>query len=126
MTGRGTHGCCHGQRTGADVDDCPHRPYLYSLVKHNAAYSISLPLRALASTLLTLSVWEVAHVCFEVYATQVSPIPACSRARPTERVSQPMCVSHFAPKPNQCLRSGLASPDPYFQVSRSLTYLPID
>ncbi|KAL8293115.1 hypothetical protein RQP46_000809 [Phenoliferia psychrophenolica] len=73
------------------------RPYLYSLLKKNATLSLSLPLRAFASTLFTLSVWEMAHVCFEVYATQ------------------PMIVSHFAPKANQCLRSGLASESPYFQ-----------
>lgn len=48
------------------------RPYLYSVLKHNAALSISLPLRAFASSLFTLSVWEMAHVCFEVYTTQVS------------------------------------------------------
>ncbi|KAM0753926.1 hypothetical protein T439DRAFT_298370 [Meredithblackwellia eburnea MCA 4105] len=73
------------------------RPALYSLVKRNDAISLSLPLRALASSFLTMTVWEVAHLCFDVYATQQ------------------MVVSQFAPKPNQCLISGLRAEDSYFQ-----------
>ncbi|KAK4703618.1 nucleoporin NDC1, partial [Phenoliferia sp. Uapishka_3] len=73
------------------------RQYLYSFFKENATISLSLPLRAIASSLLTATMWEMAHICFEVYATQ------------------PMLVSHFASNVNQSLLSGLASPDPYFQ-----------
>lgn len=67
------------------------------MIRHSVATSPSLLLRALASTALTLTIWEAAHVCFEVYATQT------------------MTVSQFAPKPNQTLLSGLYSPDAYFQ-----------
>ncbi|KAI5474144.1 nucleoporin protein Ndc1-Nup family protein, partial [Pseudohyphozyma bogoriensis] len=46
------------------------RPHLYSLLKHNAAYSITLIVRSIASSFVTLGVWEATHVCFDVYITQ--------------------------------------------------------
>ncbi|GAA5963037.1 hypothetical protein JCM21900_002318 [Sporobolomyces salmonicolor] len=73
------------------------RPHLYSMMRHNGAYSITLAARALSSSLLHFLAWEAAHVCFEVYATQ------------------PMSVSQFSPNPNQCLLSGLRSSEPYYQ-----------
>ncbi|GAA5863792.1 hypothetical protein JCM1840_005768 [Sporobolomyces johnsonii] len=73
------------------------RPHLYSMMRHNGAYSITLAARALSSSLLLFLAWEAAHVCFEVYATQ------------------PMSVSQFSPNPNQCLLSGLRSSEPYYQ-----------
>ncbi|GAA5919791.1 hypothetical protein JCM1841_005864 [Sporobolomyces salmonicolor] len=73
------------------------RPHLYSMMRHNGAYSVTLAARALSSSLLHFLAWEAAHVCFEVYATQ------------------PMSVSQFSPNPNQCLLSGLRSSEPYYQ-----------
>ncbi|CEQ39790.1 SPOSA6832_01337 [Sporobolomyces salmonicolor] len=77
------------------------RPHLYSMMRHNGAYSVTLAARALSSSLLHFLAWEAAHVCFEVYATQ------------------PMSVSQFSPNPNQCLLSGLRSSEPYYQVDLS-------
>lgn len=48
------------------------RPFLYSMLRHNAVFSFTLALRSLASSAFIFTVWESAHVCFEVYATQVS------------------------------------------------------
>ncbi|KDE03934.1 hypothetical protein MVLG_05626 [Microbotryum lychnidis-dioicae p1A1 Lamole] len=73
------------------------RPYLYSLLKHNAAFSLTLASRSLMSSLLVFGVWEAAHVCFDVYA------------------SQPLNISHFSVNPNQCLLSGLRNTDAYYQ-----------
>jgi len=73
------------------------RPYLHTLLRHSVATSPSLILRAVASSALLLAVWETAHVVFDVYATH------------------PLSVSHYAPKPNQALLSGLYAADPYFQ-----------
>ncbi|ORY72611.1 nucleoporin protein Ndc1-Nup [Leucosporidium creatinivorum] len=73
------------------------RPYLYTMLRSNAAYSFTLIARSLASSFLIFVVWEAAHVCFEVYATH------------------PASVSHFSSNPNQCLISGLRSDDSYFQ-----------
>ncbi|SCV69567.1 BQ2448_2587 [Microbotryum intermedium] len=85
------------------------RPYLYSLLKHNAAFSLTLASRSLMSSLLILGVWEAANVCFDVYASQVSPS--------WTEGSSPINISHFAISPNQCLLSGLRSTDLYYQVS---------
>ncbi|BGP13789.1 hypothetical protein JCM10213v2_001727 [Rhodosporidiobolus nylandii] len=73
------------------------RPHLWSMMRYNGAYSITLAARAASSALLHFLVWEAAHVCFEVYATQ------------------PISVSAFAPNPNQALLSGLRSSDPYYK-----------
>ncbi|GAA5984691.1 hypothetical protein JCM11641_004564 [Rhodosporidiobolus odoratus] len=73
------------------------RPHLWSMMRYNGAYSVTLAARALSSTLLHFLVWEAAHVCFEVYATQ------------------PMTVSQFGSNPNQSLLSGLRSQDAYYQ-----------
>ncbi|GAA5896308.1 hypothetical protein JCM8208_001844 [Rhodotorula glutinis] len=73
------------------------RSHLYSIMRYNGAYSVTLATRALASALLFFLVCEAAHVCFEVYATQ------------------PMTVSQFASNPNQALLSGLRSTNPYFK-----------
>lgn len=70
-------------------------------MRYNALFSITLAVRALASSFLTLAVWEMAHIVFEVYATQ------------------PIIVSHFAPSPNRCLLSGLQDKDPYIRVNKS-------
>lgn len=48
-----------------------YRPFLYSILKHNVCFSVTLIVRGLASTFLSLLIWETAHVCFDVYATQV-------------------------------------------------------
>ncbi|GAA5853714.1 hypothetical protein JCM9279_000285 [Rhodotorula babjevae] len=73
------------------------RAHLYSIMRYNGAYSLTLATRALASALLFFLVCEAGHVCFEVYATQ------------------PMTVSQFASNPNQALLSGLRSSNPYFK-----------
>ncbi|GAA5848333.1 hypothetical protein JCM8547_004480 [Rhodosporidiobolus lusitaniae] len=73
------------------------RPHLWSAMRYNGAYSVTLAARAVSSAVLHFLVWEAAHVCFEVYATQ------------------PMTVSQFSPSPNQALISGLHSCDPYYQ-----------
>ncbi|GAA6055758.1 hypothetical protein JCM3770_006146 [Rhodotorula araucariae] len=73
------------------------RSHLYSVMRYNGAYSLTLAARACSSALLFFLVAEAAHVCFEVYATQ------------------PMTVSQFASNPNQALLSGLRSSDPYFK-----------
>ncbi|BGO89507.1 hypothetical protein NBRC10512_003968 [Rhodotorula toruloides] len=73
------------------------RPYMYAMMRHSGAYSLTLATRAFASALLFFLAWEAAHVCFDVYATH------------------PMLVSQFAPNPNQALLSGLRASDPYYQ-----------
>ncbi|GEM09572.1 nucleoporin protein Ndc1-Nup family protein [Rhodotorula toruloides] len=73
------------------------RPYMYTMMRHSGAYSLTLATRAFASALLFFLAWEAAHICFEVYATH------------------PMLVSQFAPNPNQALLSGLRASDPYYQ-----------
>ncbi|GAA5942734.1 hypothetical protein JCM3775_005030 [Rhodotorula graminis] len=73
------------------------RSHLYSIMRYNGAYSLTLATRSLASALLFFLACEAGHVCFEVYATQ------------------PMAVSQFASNPNQALLSGLRSSNPYFK-----------
>ncbi|GAA6029218.1 hypothetical protein JCM8097_003574 [Rhodosporidiobolus ruineniae] len=73
------------------------RPYFWSMMRYNGAYSLTLAARACSFAALHFLIWEAAHVCFEVYA------------------SQPMTVSQFAPNPNQALLSGLRSSEPYYQ-----------
>ncbi|BGP45937.1 hypothetical protein JCM10450v2_001772 [Rhodotorula kratochvilovae] len=73
------------------------RSHLYSVMRYNGAYSLTLAARAFSSAMLFFLVAEAAYVCFEVYATQ------------------PMTVSQFASNPNQALLSGLRSSDPYFK-----------
>ncbi|GAA5885250.1 hypothetical protein JCM6882_009539 [Rhodosporidiobolus microsporus] len=73
------------------------RPYLWSMMRYNGAYSLTLAARALSFATMHFLLWEATHVCFEVYATQ------------------PMTVSQFAPNPNQALLSGLRSTDAYYQ-----------
>ncbi|GAA6064070.1 hypothetical protein JCM10212_001476 [Sporobolomyces blumeae] len=80
------------------------RPHLYTMMRHSGAYSLTLAARALSSSFLCFAVWEAAHACFEVYATQ------------------PMTVSQFGSNPNQALLSGLRSADPYYQ---SFAYLEL-
>lgn len=93
---------------------------MYAMMRHSGAYSLTLAARAFASALLFFLAWEAAHVCFEVYATHVSPRSSTrSLAAMAYSVLQPMLVSQFAPNPNQALLSGLRSDDPYYQV-RSL------
>lgn len=78
--------------------DHTRRPYLHTLLRHSAATSPSLLLRALSSSFLILATWEAAHVIFATYATH------------------PLQVSHYAPKPNQALLAGLYDADAYFQT----------
>ncbi|GAA5822909.1 hypothetical protein JCM11251_004420 [Rhodosporidiobolus azoricus] len=73
------------------------RPYLWSMMRFNGAYSITLAARALSFATLHFLLWEATNVCFEVYATH------------------PMTVSQFGSHPNQALLSGLRSKDSYYQ-----------
>ena len=43
-------------------------------MRYNGAYSLTLAARAFSSAMLFFLVAEAAHVCFEVYATQVRPL----------------------------------------------------
>ncbi|GAA6004621.1 hypothetical protein JCM10207_000958 [Rhodosporidiobolus poonsookiae] len=74
------------------------RPYFWSMMRYNGAYSVTLAARAYSFTLLHFLVWEAVHVCFDVYATQR------------------MNVSQFAPNPNEALLSGLRSTDLYYHT----------
>ncbi|GAA5951721.1 hypothetical protein JCM3765_003094 [Sporobolomyces pararoseus] len=73
------------------------RPHLYTLMKHSGAYSFTLAARAISTSFMFFTLWEVTNVIFEVYATQ------------------PMSVSQFASNPNQTLLSGLRSSESYYQ-----------
>lgn len=55
------------------------RPYLYAMLRRNEAFSIVLLFQSITSSLFILAIWETAHVCFEVYATQVSKITTAAR-----------------------------------------------
>jgi nucleoporin NDC1 len=93
-------------------------------MRYNGAYSATLAARAVSSAIFISLVWEAAHTCFEVYATQVRLMVPSSfpRAMLTPSFApQPITVSQFSPSPNQALLSGLRSSDPYYQVRRVFT-----
>ncbi|KAK4058802.1 hypothetical protein OIO90_000248 [Microbotryomycetes sp. JL221] len=73
------------------------RPHLYSMLRHNSLFSITLIVRSLASSAFLFAVWDVTNCCFEVYATQA------------------LLVSSFSSRPNQALIVGLRSSDAYYQ-----------
>lgn len=41
------------------------------MLRRNEAFSFVLFIQSIVSSIFMFAIWETAHVCFEVYATQV-------------------------------------------------------